>query len=639
MPIRILTQKSEYTVDYPQAIEFAEQQAHIFWLPTEIEVEKDLHEIKTNFTEAEYHGVVSTLKLFTIYELAVGNEYWSNYIAKIFPRPDIQRMANCLSANTRFITKEGVREFSEFNSGDEVVVLTHTGEWKRATVKNFGKQQLDKICLKKGAGAGTGTTATVFATPNHGWVLDNGARTESLRVGDKLISAPDIINSWDFDNQSSEAKKYWCLGFAYGDGNAYDNGSGKSYGRVRLCGTKIQFAPRFGECGYSVVYPDHYQGDGKINLGQYTKAIPNIADIGYDNMVAFIIGLCDADAGKNSDNNRYSSIQVSGKEINKFVVDMLQISGIYIGNVRNYTGQQTNLGVRTKETNWYCLHNNQTKHKWRVHSIERSVKEEDVWCLEVDDNHSFVLAGGIVTGNCFSYFELNVHAPFYNKINEVLGLDTDEFYNSYLDDEVLKNRMEWIGKRTTKFDTVYDKLKSVGIFSMIEGAILYSNFAFLKHFNSVGKNKLVSVNDGINFSVNDETIHSRAGAWLYRTLLGEAIAAGEISREEVERLIRELIETTAVILEHEKIIIGKIFEKGEIRGTSAKQLTHFVESRLDICLKQLGISAQYSPKYNPIASWFYKDLESSTLHDFFRSQGSDYNRNWVEKRFTWVVPE
>lgn len=330
MAIRILTPKSEYTIDYPKAIEFAKSQAEIFWLPDEIEVEKDLHDLKTNFTEAEYHGVISTLKLFTIYELNVGNDYWQNYVSKVFPRPDIQRMA---------------------------------------------------------------------AT--------------------------------------------------------------------------------------------------------------------------------------------------------------------------------------------------------------------------------------------FAFFELGVHAPFYSKINEVLGLDTDEFFNSYLDDEVLKNRMAWIGKRTEKRDTIYNILKSVGIFSMIEGAILYSNFAFLKHFNSVGKNKLVNLNAGINFSINDETKHSEAGAWLFRTLLKEAQDDNQLSSDELIKLNLELDDTARVILEHESIINEKIFEKGVIKGISAKQINHFIESRLDICLENLGQKSIFKPTYNPIAKWIYKDIESSTLHDFFSSQGNDYTRDWKEGSFTW----
>ena len=330
MGIRLLTPKTIYTTDYPIAVEFAEKQAEIFWLPTEIEVEKDLHELKTNFTEAEYHGVISTLKLFTLYELNVGNDYWQNYVSKVFPRPDIQRMA---------------------------------------------------------------------AT--------------------------------------------------------------------------------------------------------------------------------------------------------------------------------------------------------------------------------------------FSFMELGVHAPFYNKINEVLGLDNDEFYTDYLNDEVLTNRMAWIGKRTEKRDTIYDILKSVGIFSMIEGAILYSSFAFLKHFNSAGKNKLVAINAGINFSAIDETLHSQAGAWLFRTLANEVIDDFSISFEELQQLQKELEETARVILEHESIIIDKIFEKGQIKGITENQLKRFVESRLDICLENLGYKGIFKPTYNPIKSWFYKDLESSTLHDFFSSQGSDYNRNWIENKFTW----
>ena len=84
MAIRILTPKSTYTVDYPQAIEFSKKQTEIFWLPDEVEVEKDLHELKTNFTDSEYHGVISTLKLFTLYELNVGNDYWQNYVQKYF---------------------------------------------------------------------------------------------------------------------------------------------------------------------------------------------------------------------------------------------------------------------------------------------------------------------------------------------------------------------------------------------------------------------------------------------------------------------------------------------------------------------------------------------------------------------------
>jgi ribonucleotide reductase beta subunit family protein with ferritin-like domain len=329
MAIRLLTPKETYTVDYPVAIEFARKQQEIMWFDFEIEVEKDLHDIRTNFNEAELYGLTSTLKLFTKYEISV-NEYWKNYVSQVFPRPDIQRMADA-----------------------------------------------------------------------------------------------------------------------------------------------------------------------------------------------------------------------------------------------------------------------------------------------------------------FAFMETNVHAPFYNKINQVLGLDTDEFYLSYLDDEVLVNRMKWIGKRLSKRETLMDKLKSVGIFSMVEGAVLFGQFAFIKHFNSNGKNKAINVNAGINFSAIDESLHSQGGAWLFRTLLSEAKADGQINEEDEAHLRSELEETARVIREHDGFINGKTFERGHIKGVTETQLNNFTESRLDMCLKQLGYKSIFKPSWNPIAEWFYKDLESTTLHDFFSSTGSDYNRNWKEARFVW----
>ena len=63
---QIITPKTIYTMDYPVAVEYANTQMEVFWHPEEIEVEKDLQDLKTNFTESEYHGVVTTLKLFTV---------------------------------------------------------------------------------------------------------------------------------------------------------------------------------------------------------------------------------------------------------------------------------------------------------------------------------------------------------------------------------------------------------------------------------------------------------------------------------------------------------------------------------------------------------------------------------------------
>ena len=226
-----------------------------------------------------------------------------------------------------------------------------------------------------------------------------------------------------------------------------------------------------------------------------------------------------------------------------------------------------------------------------------------------------------------SYFgavELNVHAPFYNRVNEVMGLNTDEFYSSYVDDETLRNRMEWIERQ---FETD-DPLLALAIGSITEGAILYSNFAFLKHFQAEGKNKLTNLTAGINFSVRDENLHSLAGAWLYRQLAEEL---GGVS----EDVVKQIYKTAEQILEHESRIIDMIFEKGDIKGITEHQMKQFIKSRLNLCLSQLGLEPKFEVDYDPISKWFYKNINSGQLHDFFNKQGNNYTRTWKETNFEW----
>ena len=234
--------------------------------------------------------------------------------------------------------------------------------------------------------------------------------------------------------------------------------------------------------------------------------------------------------------------------------------------------------------------------------------------------------------NMFSYVEINVHAPFYARINELLGLATDEFFESYKENEVLNERIEWIGSVVSApITNNMDILRSLGAFSFIEGAILYSNFAFLKHFQSEGKNKLANLVAGINFSVKDENIHAEADAWLFRTLLSEA----NLNEEDLETLKNDMRKVARKTYEHETEIVKMIFEKGNIRGITENQLDNFVQSRIDLCLENLGIERMFNPTYNPIKGWFYKNINSTKLHDFFSAQGSDYTRAWKETAFEW----
>lgn len=228
-------------------------------------------------------------------------------------------------------------------------------------------------------------------------------------------------------------------------------------------------------------------------------------------------------------------------------------------------------------------------------------------------------------GSVFSMFELAVHAPFYNKINELLYINTPEFYMSYQHDPVLAARVEHIGEMLNDPDDCV----ALGSFCMTEGVILYGNFGFLKHYQSQGKNKLSTVVRGINFSVRDEALHAKATAYAFKEKFGK------LNKVEQEVVIEKLKVVAQKIYDHECLIIAKLFEKGKIPGITPHQLENFIQSRINVCFSDMGLKSIYHVTYDPISEWFYKGINDYQFNDFFQGTGREYNRMWDEEGFTW----
>ena len=231
----------------------------------------------------------------------------------------------------------------------------------------------------------------------------------------------------------------------------------------------------------------------------------------------------------------------------------------------------------------------------------------------------------------FGMMELAVHAPFYNKLNEVLGLNTDEFYTSYVDDPVLRDRVDFLDSIVTGTDD----LLSLAAFSIIEGAILFSSFAMFKNFQSNGNNLISNTVRGINQSVIDEGLHQQAGAALFKVVLKES----KLDTAAKTKLFDDIQSTARVIAGHEERITDMLFEKGNLRGITAEQLKAFVRSRVNVCLSDLGVEPIYSVEPNPVADWFYKGMQGYMQVDFFTGIGREYQRGWDEKAFEWRTNE
>lgn len=310
------------------------------------------------------------------------------------------KLYNCFDKQEQFITSEGVRRFSDFKNNDKIKVLTHTGNWKNAVVKSYGKQKLYNFVFRRGQ-----NITTIKATKNHRWLLKDGSETTSLKIGDNLLKAPGIFDKFNFEEADFFQKLYWCYGYVYGDGS-YQNG----YSKVRLCGDDIKYESRFLEVGFSSSSSLSLNGDVIVFTGKYDKKAPDAKKNSPELIRAFVAGYLAADGGKNRNRHKnekefkdkkYLSIQSSQEDHIKFIRECFPIAGVYIVSEKDFTGQKTNYGIRPL-TKWFGLcddFGSKYNGGWKLIDIKED-KTDEVWCLEVEDDKSFVMPNGIVTGNC-----------------------------------------------------------------------------------------------------------------------------------------------------------------------------------------------------------------------------------------------
>jgi len=323
------------------------------------------------------------------------------------------KMYNCLKDTTEFVTSSGVKSFKDFKHGDETVVLTHTGSWKSAVVKQYGTQKLLKIVFNKS----NSKDHIVFATENHRWLLKDGSETTSLKVGDKIYKPENTFGEFDYETATPNERLYWCYGMVYGDGTKVKDKAGEySYSMIRLCGADKNFANRFEEVGFKTSTNNSLKGDFFAYTGTYLKTAPNPEIDSPELIRAFVAGYLQADGAKNSNvsGNKYLSIQSSDKDHIEFIRKCFPIAGVWIISEKDLTGQETNYGVRGETVSFRITDSLGSKcnQGWSVSSIEHHA-EETVWCLEVEDDKSFVLPNGIVTGNCsVSYID---RPAFFNE--------------------------------------------------------------------------------------------------------------------------------------------------------------------------------------------------------------------------------
>lgn len=227
--------------------------------------------------------------------------------------------------------------------------------------------------------------------------------------------------------------------------------------------------------------------------------------------------------------------------------------------------------------------------------------------------------------------ERAVHAEFYNQLNIQLGLDTEEHYLSFLNDPVLRERVEWLGNLLKVDD---DPILALAIFSMTETAILFSSFAILKSFQSNGNNMIPVVVRGTNQSALDEDLHGQASAAILNQYFAE-IGTTLFNDKERYQKVRKAVHYA---YEHEERIIDMAIPSEKLNGVLKSDFKKFVQKRLNIYLERLGLPPEFENTESPVEEWFELNTVAYKVVDFFTpGMGSEYEQGWSEDAFTTAL--
>ena len=229
---------------------------------------------------------------------------------------------------------------------------------------------------------------------------------------------------------------------------------------------------------------------------------------------------------------------------------------------------------------------------------------------------------------CFANVELGSHAPFYALGNEVLGKATDEFYTQWKADPVLAERIQFVHDCADSDDA----LEVTAALALLEGAVLFTVLGFFKGFNSRGFNFISHFVSGIDGSTKDENFHSIASANLFRQCKAERKAEGNHSTRRDNALREKILKMASTVYEHELLITEKLFEVGKNRVVKKEELIEFLEDRLNVVLVRLELEPMFDRKQGVISGWFYQQLSTVKVPDFFAATQLQYTRNWAKHK-------
>ena len=258
---------------------------------------------------------------------------------------------------------------------------------------------------------------------------------------------------------------------------------------------------------------------------------------------------------------------------------------------------------------------------------QMEVAVNDYWMNKV--GHWFKIPEISMMASAFANME-SIHAKAYAYLNDSLGLQD---YEAFLREPAAMSKIDNLVD--VDCNNISEMALSLAVFSAFgEGVQLFSSFAILLSFST--KNLLKGVGEIISFSVRDESLHSEAGCWLFRTLIKEN---PELFTDEMKD---QILEAARVAVKLEDDFIDMVFangtslqiiDEGKLVEITPKDIKNYIRYRANTKLGDLGLGKNWKSITDESIknmAWFDKLTVGQQYQDFFAGRVSDYSKGSVD---------